>query len=126
MTEMLLRSQPGLAPTWVPCAKFSDATEFATALLAEDDCLDCAHDEFEIRWGTAPLLPDANASESELTASDLVVWEPPISDEMPRNVSQASRAEPCSRIFDVGRTLGTMSRADEELESGMLSTFGHV
>jgi len=126
MTERLLRSQPESAPTWVPCAKFSDATEFATALLAEDDCLDCAHDEFDIRWGTAPLVPDAKAPESELTVSDLMVWEPAIAHEIPRNVAHAGLAGAGTQISVGGGTVGTMGCTAEELESGLSPTFGQV
>lgn len=75
MREHLM--QPESEHAWVSCSQFASPGEFVAAVSTQLDCLDCAHDDIRVPWGTLPIQPDANEPETDLTARDSAIWEQP-------------------------------------------------
>jgi len=122
-SEQLQQAQPLHA--WVPSADYPDATSFVTALLAQQDCSDCAHDNVRILWGTEPLLPNSTSPETGLSVRDSAVWDPP----QPAASKPISWHSPLIRgvkrffgMSDAGENIRTAGQPDEALESGLIAS----
>ena len=114
--------QPSPAQPWVGCATYPDAAAFVEALRPTTDCLTCAHDDMQIKWGATPVQPDANAPETVLSVSDPAVWDPPpatTTNEARWSESMGRAARRFLRTRDSSNDTGSLGQPDVVLESGL-------
>jgi len=114
--------QPSPAQPWVGCATYPDAAAFVEALRPTTDCLDCAHDDMQIKWGATPVRPEVNVPETELSVSDPAVWNPPpatATNEARWSASMGRAARRILRTRDSSNDPGSLGQPDEVLERGL-------